>query len=74
MNRKEIERIFTFKTLEEHQREKIQILYSHAMLLGLTINALCQECEEKDIAIRCLQDATKWADTAIALETGPREE
>jgi hypothetical protein len=71
MTEEQIKNIFTYHAPFGTQTTRYQILRSEAKSLALTIQEACPESREKSLALTYLQQATMWANAAIAINEKP---
>jgi len=67
MTTDELDRIFSYATLTENQREITRRVFAGFHELAIVINGLCPESREKSLALTSLQTALLWCDAAIAI-------
>lgn len=67
MKAEEIDHIFTYHTPKEGQPAKYQTIRENCRQAAHAINELCPDSREKSLAITHLQEASMFANAAIAI-------
>lgn len=66
----ELKERFTYHAPKDGQPETYQALREQHLLLALHINDVCPDSREKSLAITKLEEASMWANKAIAVHGG----
>lgn len=62
----DLENRFTYHAPKPGQPDTYTKIRTSGLASALVIEALCPECEERNIAFRKLEEAVMWANAAIA--------
>ena len=65
---------FTHHPPHGDQADRYTTIREHAMLLAMTIEELCPPSREKSLAQTAVQQASMWANAAIAITEAPAGE
>lgn len=67
MKIEELNNIFTYHSPKGDQQEKYIKLREKAKELAILVNELCPDSREKSMSITNIQNASMWANAAIAI-------
>lgn len=67
MTNEQIQEAYTYHTPKGDQSERYERVRANAKVLAMTIQACCPDSREKDQALVNLEQATMWANKAIAV-------
>ena len=62
----QIENAFTYHSPKGDRPRRYEEIRNEAKKLALTIDGLCPDCREKDLATTKLEEVVMWANAAIA--------
>lgn len=66
MTPKHLDNMFTYHPPKEGQPEKYEAIRDEAKLFAALLLDLCPDSRERSIAIRKIEEATMWANAAVA--------
>lgn len=69
MKIEELNNIFTYHSPKGDQQEKYIKLREKAKELAILVNELCPDSREKSMSITSIQNASMWANAAIAINS-----